>query len=786
LAHWHNEAIIIIGFTLVGIVVVAALFVYVLASLRRNERLLAEISRSEEKFRALMAALPDSVLIIDEALQINFANAAAEKLYGYPPGAMNGLDLRDCMAPEARSDESEAIQKAFHNWDISIRLQGMERIASRHDGSTFPVEVNASAYDAPSGHMLVAVIRDVSKRQANDRALRRSRESLARAQRVAGVGSFDFDLATGEREWSEEFLRIWGFTEMPGENYLESLIRLVHPEDRAAFVEGRKTVLAGKTRVARNFRIIRPDGVERILHNEYSADFDADGKAVRLFGTIQDVTERQKIELELRNSRENLARAQRIACVGSFVRNLVTGEVEFSDELYRIHGVAKGGAQATLEYLHTLVHPDDLNRVIEFRRSAATGQPTPAIDYRIIRPDGEERVLHRECDLLFDESGKPVCLYGTLQDVTERKHIEIELRRSREFLARAQQIAAIGSFDHDLIAGKVEWSDQLYRLYGLNPETNGGSFELACSFVHADDREKFRSVDEQAKQRIGTAAVDFRIIRVDGSERILHRECNIHFDASGKPTRMFGTLQDITTQKEGELELRRNREALTRAQQIAAIGSFDRDLVTGKSDWSDEFRRIWGIDDGRPPGSAESLLPLVHPDDRAKFLETKKAAADDKPSTADFRIIRPDGEERVLHRTYGLIRDAAGKPVRSFGTVQDITERKKFETELRRSRENLARAQRLAGIGSFERDLVTGEGEWSDEFRRIWGLERLPEGRLHDTLEKLVHPEDRAKFNEARDAAMSNRPVPATDFRITRPDGQERIVHPEYRVVFDD
>ena len=786
LADWRSEARIIVAFTLIGIVITAALFVYLVAEIKRRETLLATISASERKFRALMGALPDAVMIVDQGLKIDFANPAAEKLYGFDPGGLTGLGLASLISPADRSEDAQAMLRAFANWDLSYMLQGIERIALRRDGSEFPIEISARPYETPNGRMLVSVIRDVTRRQANDRALRHSRESLARAQRVAGVGSFETDFVSGERHWSDEFLRIWGITGRPDQDAMGYLTTLVHPEDRQKFLAGRAAILAGKPAPFADFRITRLDGAQRILHNEYSADFDSSGNPIRLFGTVQDVTERKRAELELRRSRENLARAQRIANVGSFERNLMTGEVEFSDELYRIHGVMRGTPQAELENFRLLVHPEDRQRIEEYRRIAETGIPTPAIDYRIVRPDGVERVLHRECDTMFDENGRAIFLFGTLQDITERKNIENELRRSRENLARAQRIASIGSFDHDLVTNKAEWSDELHRLYGLNPASTEASVHTALRFVHPDDRDKFLSVKDQVAKGIRSASIDFRVRRADGVERIFHRQCDLSFDESGRPTRMFGTVQDITERNRVEFELRRSRENLARAQRLASIGSFYRDLVTLEAEWSEEFMRIWGIDRIPDGKMRNALLPLVHPDDREKFAAYREAALQNLPLPAiDIRIKRPDGEERIIHPEFRVTFDEAGKPIRMFGTVQDVTERHRIERELRRSRENLARAQRIAGIGSFERDLVTGKLEWSDEFLRIWGVAETPSHGTAELLLSLVHPEDRSNFMQGRDAALDGKGNYALDFRITRPDGQERILHREYGIVFD-
>jgi PAS domain S-box-containing protein len=787
LAHWRSVATGIVAGTMGAIAVVIGLFAYILLALRRNETLLVAVSGSEEKIRALMAALPDAVMIIDPSYKIAFTNRAAEKLFGYAFGEMNGLPLQQTMVPDTRPIHEQSLSVAFTSPMLRSGVQGLERIATRKDGSALPVEINACPYETAEGRLLVAVVRDVSERQAKDHALRRSRGDLARAQRIAGIGSFGRDLATGQIDWSDEFLRIWGLEGTTEKISGDLLASLVHPEDREKFLEGRSAALNPGSRMPLDFRITRPDGEERILHREFGVVFDDDKKPVRIFGTVQDITERKKIEIELRRSRENLTRAQRIAGVGSFERNLATGEVEFSDELFRIHGVVRGSQQATLEFLRTLVHPEDREKVTEFRRAADAGTPLPAIDYRIIRPDGIERVLHRECDIVYDESGKPVGLFGTLQDVTERKTIELKLQQSRENLTRAQRLAGIGSFERDLVTGERQSSDEFMRIWGINSFPSGEARDLLMPLVHPEDRQRFQEMREAAYHNKPIPSWDFRIIRPDGEERIVHPEFRVIFDESGTPLRMFGTVQDITERKKIEIELRRSREKLARAHKIAGIGNFERDLVTDEVEWSDEFLRIWGISGEASHRTAEFLLSLVHPEDREKFMTGRDAALGRKPlPPMDFRIIRPDGKERILHREYGVQFDDKGKAIRMFGTVQDVTERKRIEIELRRSRENLARAQRIVGMGSFDRDLNSRKAEWSDEMYRILGIEKTEGVSGYDAFISVVHPEDRARISSAILAEMNGTRAGALECRIVRPDGQERIMCRESDIVFDE
>jgi PAS domain S-box-containing protein len=783
LASWRTESLAIGGGTFAALIVALALLVYLRRQIRRNDALLARVSEAEERQRRLMMALPDAVAIINDSLQIEFANPAAERIHGYAPGEMNGLPLSAIMARDAKAQDEESAYRVVKGGDeATIRV--LQRTATRRDGSTLPIEISSRRYRAADGWKLVSVIRDVTIREANDLALRRSRESLARAQRMAGLGSFDRDLHTDLIDCSDEFLRIWGFEAGQAQPTLAMLAERVHPQDRDAFIAARVAVLAGKPMPTPEFRIVRPDGEERILQHEYNADF-ADGRPIRLFGIVQDITERRRSEIALSRSRENLARAQRVAAIGSFDRDLVTGRSEWSEEFFNIWGIAEIPAANASAFLASFVHPEDREKFRAGREAAIRNQPVEAIDFRIMRPDGALRVLHREYGVLFDEHGRAIRFFGTVQDVTERKNFETELRRSKEDLARAQQIAAIGSFSREIATGKTEWSEQFLRIWGLNATMESPTAESLAMMVHPADRKAFLQGRDAALSNQAGSALDFRITRPDGEERILHRDYGVVFDGAGKAVRMFGTVQDITERKRIEIELRRHRENLAQSQRIAGVGSFERDLVTGKWEWSDELYRIHGVDRNDPRVDVAYLRSLVHPEDGERFDEVRALSA--KGITVpplDFRIIRPDGVERILHRECELVRDAHGNPLRLMATLQDITERRTVEIELRRSRENMARAQHLACIGSFERDLVTGSMEWSDEMYRVIGA---PIGARpsNEELLQMVHPDDRDRFQKARADQLAGKPTPPLEYRLIRPDGVERIVRRESAVTFD-
>jgi PAS domain S-box-containing protein len=153
---------------------------------------------------------------------------------------------------------------------------------------------------------------------------------------------------------------------------------------------------------------------------------------------------------------------------------------------------------------------------------------------------------------------------------------------------------------------------------------------------------------------------------------------------------------DITERRRAELALRRSEASLNRAQQLAHLGSWERDMATGCLRWSEETCRIFGVDPRSFGGTYAAFLSYVHPDDRS-FVEQAlaEALAGNAPYGVDHRIVRPDGVVRVVHEQADVVRNSAGEPVRLLGTVQDITERKQLADERERllAREQAAHAE---------------------------------------------------------------------------------------------
>ena len=274
---------------------------------------------------------------------------------------------------------------------------------------------------------------------------------------------------------------------------------------------------------------------------------------------------------KLRRSEELLARAQRLAHMGSFVGDVAADHHEWSDENYRIFGVDRDFVP-TLDKILSLVLPEDRPTVLAARKEIENGVCPAPFEHRIRRPDGEVRQIYRETELICDQNGKPMRVLGVLHDVTEARAAEARLRQTMGNLERAQRIAHMGSIAVDLTTDHVEWSDEMYRICGVDRD-----FDIAygnfLKLLLPEDRQKLATIREQIAKGISPAASEYRIRRPDGEVRHIYRESELIRDESGQPVRWVGTLQDVTEERAAEARQKELEKQLLHSQKLEALGT---------------------------------------------------------------------------------------------------------------------------------------------------------------------------------------------------------------------
>lgn len=307
----------------------------------------------------------------------------------------------------------------------------------------------------------------------------------------------------------------------------------------------------------------------------------------------------------------------------------------------------------------------------------------------VIARDGHEVIL--ELSLVSQRvNGSARGFAGLGRDVTVRETEQENLRRSERQLADSQRIARLGSWEHDLVDNRLWWSDEHYRLFGLDP-SQPITFERFLAIIGEDEAKKILELDEYLRSH-DAAEWDLRIT-VDGEEKILSCVGRVVRSAEGKPIRLYGSAQDVTQRRHDELRLRESDERFRLMSRATNDVIWDWDLKTSVLWWGDGLDVLFGWSD-LGFDAIESWRERVHPDDAQRVGETLREACDSTAESwsCDYRFRRADGSYAyVFDRAY-IVRDAHGDAVRLVGAITDLTERRKMQ-------EQLDEATRLSGLG---------------------------------------------------------------------------------------
>ncbi len=341
------------------------------------------------------------------------------------------------------------------------------------------------------------------------------------------------------------------------------------------------------------------------------------------------------------------------------------------------------------EIFKIVIHPDDYGRRmqnLERCKEIGDGEET-VVEVRMQSANKQwqwfkitEKVYQR------DENGAVIKVIGTAHNIHSQKFYEDKLKEEHRKYKNAQAIGHIGSFERKLPGNQVTYSEEFYRILGLEPKQEEITAEEFMSHVHPEDREIYKKAIEHTHATGEPLDLITRIIRPDASIRYVHRRAAIVKDEAGNPVRVYGTAQDITERILAEKDRKKTEWLMHSTEKVAATGSYKVNLDTNNVIFSDGLYRLFGEEPGDFKPSTEWLDQRSHPDDAVKVQKILQNAIENKePYKYTRRIYRRDGEMRVLEAQGNVLVDAEGNAENLIGLVQDITERKAAEEELRKS-----------------------------------------------------------------------------------------------------
>ena len=783
---------------------VSFFLVMVVAGMHKRER---SIRASESRYRTLFEYAPDGIIIASPEGYYLDANAGMDRMLGYSPGELIGMQASDIVARAEMVHIGDALDEFKPETEYHREVE-----FRRKNGSVFVGDVTVTTM--PNGN-LIAVIRDGTDRIHSETTLRQSQKRLADAQRLAHIGSWEWDLRTNFLAWSDEHYRIFGLSPSNSDNdlSLEGIFsKCVHAEDvddlNTAVERSRKTLRP----FSLDFRVIHPDGSIHTIHSLGSVSADERGIAVSMHGTAQDVTEVKRAEslrgviseilqgvVTTRNLDEFLKLVHRAISPVVYAENcFVMLHDSETDTVYFEFWVDKKDPQPRSKRRGTGFATYVLRTGLPLRLTSETkkklhaqgeaeqiGSPSASwlgVPLRtplrtigvLVLQHYEDEHAYSERDLEFLSSvGDQIAL------AIDRKRAEDALSESNEkFHQLADNISEVFWITSPDFTTMHYVSAAYELIWGRSAESLYADPHQWIESIVPAEREyafaQFAALTGTTKE----ISIEYRIDHPDGTVRWIHARGFQVKDVSGKLISITGIASDITDRKLAEAALEESEASFKSLFNT----SNDAILVLNEGIFlacNPQAEILFGCGKQDLVGNSPAAFsPQEQPDGRLsseKAFEYMEAAMMGVPQFFEWKHTRLDGTS--FDAEVSLNRVDFGGATRLQGTVRDITERKRSEKMIELTLQRLNNAQRVGKIGDWDWDVASGSITWSHEVFEIVG--RDPEDGPPITYEEQLSYYDissRQLMDSKVTAAMESGEPQEYELVVVRPNGERVCV----------
>jgi PAS domain S-box-containing protein len=618
------------------------------------------------------------------------------------------------------------LQQRVHPEDAALVRQTIERASQ--DGKGFDFEHRLRMPDGSIKHLrivgrpskdesgsleFVGAVMDFTDRKCAEEKLRRSEAFLLEAQRISQTGSWKLDLSSGMVTGSPQMFRMYGVNPDEDTSIFELWFSRSHPEDQKRMLELFERSKAEKTEYDADYRIVLPDGAVKHIHTIGHPVLNDLGDVVEFVGTNRDDTHQVQTREALEKALQEIKQRNEALRASEHNLNLIINTIPALAWSARPDGSAEFFNQHYLDYVGlsaeqvknwgwtAAVHPDDLNGLAGSWQSIMSSGKQGETEARLRRFDGEYRWFLFRANPLHDESGNIVNWFGINTDIEDRKRAEEALRRSEGYLAEAQRLTHTGSWVWNVSTShRAHWSQEGYRIFGLDPGLGLPSDEALSQRIHPEDLDRVRREAFPKRTAEGSDFdVEYRIVLPDGAIKHLHSVGHPVLNDAGDLVEFFGTTMDITERKNAEEKIREKevelREIMDAAPQfLFVLGGDGSRLYANQSVL--EFR-------GQTVEEWQKLdfRERFHPDDAERMArEREQALSSRSPFETEARMLRHDGKYRWFLFRYKPLKDQLGRITRWVVPALDIDDRKRSEERLQQ--ENVALREEIDKASMFE------------------------------------------------------------------------------------
>ena len=617
-----------------------------------------------------LESITDCFFTLNRDWRFTYVNAEAERLLNCHRSSLLGHEIWEAYPTLVGSVFEKEYRRAV-----------AENCATTFEEYYPPFDMWIEVKAYPTSEGLAVYFRDVTERRRTREALRASESKFRQLADSNVLGIISWDTTGTISEANDAFLGMSGYTREELQAGQIHWRRMTPPEFRTADERALEEIATMGHCTPFEKEYFHKDG-HRVAVMVGAAALD--GMTDRGVCYVVDISPQKQAEAKVRASEASLLHAQRIARIGNWDWNIVLDELYWSAQVFHLLGLDPQESEVTYKGFLKSVHPEDRERVHEAVLAAVARNAPYNLDHRVLWPDGTVRWMHEQGEVVRDAEGRGLKMSGTVQDITERKLAEAEIRRMTDLLWAVADGIPDALFVKDVMGSYLLFNQGAARLVG-KPVTDVLGRDDTAIFgpdearaVMANDREVMASGKTHMTEEVLTAA---------GVTRTYHAIKAPYRDVRGNIIGTIGISRDITERKLTENKIREQAALLDKAQDAILVRDLDHKILY----WNRSAERLYGWSAAEALG--RDARELIYRDTGPLETAIEKVMSCDE-WVGEIAQVSKVGEVLTVEGHWSLMRDGQGNPQSILAINTDVTERKKIEAQY-------LRAQRMESIGTL-------------------------------------------------------------------------------------
>ncbi|GGD92425.1 PAS domain S-box protein [Planktosalinus lacus] len=738
-----------------------------------------ELEKSEEQLLSIFNNSISALILMDAEGMITNWNATAEQMFGWKAEEVLNKPMHHFIMPEKHvqshlagmenynktgsgpiintNTELTAITKAKKEIDISlgvttVKIRGKEFFIGFINDITLQKQAERQKeYEKRNREALINATEDMIWSVSKKMTLISANEAFKKSFKIYSEHTIkEGDFLLPDEFFEADYLNMWKTYYQRGlEGERFTIETTVQPNEK------------------QNYKTVETNFSPIIVNNE----------VVGVACYARDITQRIKTEAEIKEYNERLKTAQKIAKLGYWEHVLGEDTLFWSEEIFNIWEVDEEVFTPTIDSFFESVVPEDRNKFNLYAKRPIDSIEEQNIEYRIITATGKLKWIYQYGQKIVDKNNDRTIFKGIMRDITEQKNQEEAILEYNEKLQTAQQIAKLGYWEFDYNNDALTWSDQVYEIWELSKKDFKVSYETFFNSIHPDDQERFSLEQEKALKGEKPLEVEHRILLSNGKTKWVLERGKVIKDENGNAILFEGTVQDITSQKEIEIELREQNNFIKTAIDNLPVGIAVRNSHTGKFTLMNKnFTQIYGWSQ-KELRDVDTFFEKVYPDSNYRKKIKDQIFSDlgsknlNRMQWEGIQITTKKGDKRIVNARNIPLYDQN----LMISTVLDVTEKALAEQKLAASNERYEYVTKATFDAIWDWDLTQKTIFWGEGYHTIFGYK--PVTTNEEYWYENIHPQDVNRVKQSVQKAIEGQGLNwENEYRFKHANGTYRYV----------